>query len=49
MKDKLIALPVETVERLIDMAAGARGVNDLPTLMMFSDVRLQIERAKQAK
>lgn len=49
MTDKLVTLPAETVERLIDIAAGARGVNDAPTLMLFSEVRLQIERAKRAK
>lgn len=42
----LITLPVKTVERLIDIAAGARGVGDAPTLMMFSDVRPQIERSR---
>jgi hypothetical protein len=39
--------PVETVERLIDIAAGARGVNDAPTLTLFADVRMLIEQANR--
>lgn len=39
MKDRLMTLPLAMVERLMDIAVGACGVNDAPTLMLFSEVR----------
>lgn len=44
--DRTVTLPVKTVETLIDIAARQQGVNDVPTLAMFAEVRLQLERAK---
>ena len=41
-----ITLPVDTVERLMDLAARA-AVSDVPTLSLFADVRLRIEQAKR--
>ena len=44
---KTVQLPIDIAERLIDLAASAGGVNDSPTLLMFAEVRLLIERAKR--
>lgn len=45
--ERSVTLPVALVEKLIDTAAMAKGVNDSPTLMMFAEVRLHIEQAKR--
>ena len=45
--ERSITLPVKLVEKLMDTAARAQGVNDSPTLMMFAEVRLLIEREKR--
>lgn len=45
--ERSVTLPVALVEKLIDTAARAKGVNDSPTLMMFAEVRLHIEQAKR--
>jgi len=45
--ERTITLPVALAEKLLDTAARAQGVNDSPTLMMFAQVRLLIEREKQ--
>jgi len=44
--ERTVTLPVEIVEKLINLAARQRGVNDAPTLAMFAEVRLQLQRAK---
>lgn len=48
MKDRLMTLPVAMVERLMDIAVGACGVNDAPTLMLFSEARRRLKEAKRA-
>jgi hypothetical protein len=49
MSEKNITLPVDTAERLMDVAGRAEGITDAPTLMMFSEVRRLIEEAKRAQ
>lgn len=44
-----VTLPADDLERLMDVAARANGVNDAPTLMLFAQVRLLIERARRGK
>lgn len=45
--ERTVTMPIEVAERLINTAARAQGVNDSPTLMMFAEVRLLIEREKR--
>lgn len=45
--ERTINLPLKLAEKLMDTAARAQGVNDSPTLMMFAEVRLLIEREKR--
>lgn len=44
--DRTVTLPIAMAERLMDAAARAKGVNDVPTLMIFAEVRRLIELAK---
>ncbi len=48
MTDKIVPLPLDMAERLIDIAARAQGVNDSPTLLLFAEVRRLIEQARRA-
>lgn len=45
--ERVVTLPIEVAERLINTAARAQGVNDAPTLMMFAEVRKRIEDARK--
>lgn len=42
-----VTIPADSLERLINIAAQQKGVNDAPTLMLFSEVRRLIEEAKK--
>jgi hypothetical protein len=44
--EKAITLPLEYVERLLDLAATAPGNASVPDLMMFSEVRRELEQVK---
>jgi len=43
-----VTLPVPAAEKLIDLAARTQ-VSDVPTLQLFAEVRLLIERAKRGE
>ena len=38
-------IPADMLERLMNIAAQQKGVNDAPTLMLFAEVRRLIEEA----
>ena len=43
---KSVTIPADMLERLMNIAAQQKGVNDAPTLMLFAEVRRLIEEAR---
>ena len=44
--DGMVTIPADMLERLMNIAAQQKGVNDAPTLMLFAEVRRLIEEAR---
>lgn len=45
-RDVAVTLPIEWVERLLELASTAPGNNNVPDLTIFSDVRRELELRK---
>ncbi len=45
---KTVTIPLDDIEKLLDLAARAKGINDTPTLILFAEVRWLIEKAQRA-
>ena len=45
---KTVTLPADMLEKLMNIAAQQKGVNDAPTLMLFAEVRRLIEEARRS-
>ena len=41
-------IPADMLERLMNIAAQQKGVNDAPTLMLFAEVRRIIQEARRS-
>ncbi len=44
-----VTMPLDTAERLMDLAGQRRGLTDTPTLTLFAEVRLLIEQARKKR
>ena len=45
---KSVTIPADMLERLMNIAAQQKGVNDAPTLMLFAEVRRLIEESRRS-
>ena len=43
-----VTLPADMLEKLMNIAAQQKGVNDAPTLMLFAEVRRLIEEERRS-
>ena len=46
--DGMVTIPADMLEKLMNIAAQQKGVNDAPTLMLFAEVRRLIEEARRS-